>query len=277
MTDSVNIATELVALSRYQIHNRSIKDFSLVKKTLSHYDPANVDTVISPNDTMMGDNYIWVGASAAEVIITAVAGSRLVHVEHVLDLPCGYGRVLRHLVKLFPDATFDACDVDVPGVNFCVERFGATPVYSQEDLTCVSFDKKYDLIWIGSLFTHTSADITKRWLSFLVSQLSDDGIVVATFHGRNSINLHKIAPYIDELRWKKIKNQYEEVGYGYQDYTDDERHDFIKGSYGVSVARPHTVIKLLEEIQNTRILFYQERAWANNHDVAVVGRPAWDE
>ena len=45
-----------------------------------------------------------VGASAAEAIIAALAAGRLAEVKRVLDLPCGHGRVLRHLVNMFPDA-----------------------------------------------------------------------------------------------------------------------------------------------------------------------------
>jgi cyclopropane fatty-acyl-phospholipid synthase-like methyltransferase len=90
-----------------------------------------VDTVISPKETMGRDNYLWVGASAAEAIIAALAVSRLAEVRRILDLPCGHGRVLRHLVKIFPDAVVDACDLDRDGVDFCAVRFGARPIISQ--------------------------------------------------------------------------------------------------------------------------------------------------
>jgi SAM-dependent methyltransferase len=243
---------------------------------LSNYDPSDVDNSKSPNDSMDGDNYMWVGASAVEIIISSVAASKLVNVNNVLDLPCGHGRVLRHLVKLFPDAAFDACDLDEDGLEFCAKQFGARPVRSHEDLGRVSFDKKYDLIWIGSLFTHTSADITKRWLSILASSLTDEGIIVATFHGRIAPMMQKIHPYIAESRWKVIQDGYNTIGYGYNDYDIGRGHAFIKGSYGVSAAKPHAIITLLQEIPNTRIYSYQERGWGNNHDVAVIGRPAWD-
>ncbi|MCK7531730.1 MAG: hypothetical protein MZV63_12245 [Marinilabiliales bacterium] len=32
-----------------------------------------------------------------------------------------------------PDAEISACDLEIEGVNFCAEQFGAKPIYSQED------------------------------------------------------------------------------------------------------------------------------------------------
>jgi SAM-dependent methyltransferase len=256
-------------------HNKSIKSFSLLRKISVNYNPNDVNGVISPSETMVGDNYMWVGASAAEVIMKAIAVSRLTEVCHVLDLPCGHGRVLRHLIKMFPDAEFDACDLDKMGVDFCKDHFNARAIYSEEDLTKVSFSSKYDLIWVGSLFTHTSKDIMRRWLSFLTGLLKEDGIIISTHHGRWSTELHKIVPYIDNNRWSKIISEYEKSGYGYHDYGHNQSHGFIKGSYGLSVAKPTSIVDILERVPNTRILMYQERAWGNNHDVVVLGTPSW--
>jgi SAM-dependent methyltransferase len=253
------------------------RDFGLLQQLLHNYNPNTVNRIISQNDTMRGDNYISVGASAVEVIITACAVANMTKVNRVLDLPCGHGRVLRHLVHLFPKAEFSACDLDADGVSFCASTFGARPIYSKEDLTTVQFDSTYDLIWIGSLFTHTSYEITKKWLQFLSTLLSHTGIIVATFHGRWAAQLHRLVPYLNEEYFQMILADYKSKGYGYHDYKKEESHEFISGNYGISVAKPHVLIEILEGIPNTRIYMYQEKAWAHNHDVAVFGRPDWDE
>ena len=61
--------------------DRSIKDYSLIRKVTGAYDPAEVATLISPKETMGGDNYIWVEASTAEAIIAASAAGRLAEVK----------------------------------------------------------------------------------------------------------------------------------------------------------------------------------------------------
>jgi cyclopropane fatty-acyl-phospholipid synthase-like methyltransferase len=172
--------------------NETYKDYTVVRGMLRNYNPGTIDKRISLNETMTGDNYFWVGATAAEAIMAAVMTSRLTDVSRVLDLPCGHGRVLRYLIQLFPDAQFDACDLDNDGVRFCADTFNARPIFSQENLIKVAFDATYDLIWIGSLFTHTSLQVTKQWLAFLAGLLSDNGIIVATFHGRWATRLQKI-------------------------------------------------------------------------------------
>jgi SAM-dependent methyltransferase len=245
---------------------------------LNDYDAGRVDTTISPADTMPGDNYLEVGESAARCIISAVATSRITSVRRVLDLPCGHGRVLRHLAHLFPRAQIDACDLDTEGVKFCADTFGAHPIQSQEDLTKVAFPDSYDLIWIGSLFTHTSFAITKAWLTFLSRHLSENGIIVATFHGRWATRLHKLVPYpMDDDQWAAIMSGYDTAGYGYHDYRKEQSHDFIEGSYGLSVARAHTIVEMIESIPNVRLFMYQERGWGDNHDVVAFGKPDWDD
>ena len=151
---------------------------ALVRQMIERYDPDAVSRMLSPNESMIGDNYMWVGQSAVEAIIASVGSSLLTSVNTVLDFPCGHGRVLRHLVELFPDAQFDVCDLDEDGADFCAKRFGAEMVPPKAELTEATFPRKYDLIWIGSLFTHVSEERTARWLAFLADQLTDKGIIV---------------------------------------------------------------------------------------------------
>jgi SAM-dependent methyltransferase len=254
-----------------------LKDYTLLQKMLRDYDPAIVDRSISKKETMAGDNYFSVGTMAVEVIMSACMASKLTEVRRVLDLPCGHGRVLRHLVELFPEAEFDACDLDEDGLEFCNATFGALPILSSEDLSTVNFDTKYDLIWVGSLFTHTNYEFTKAGLKVLAGLLSHRGIVVATLHGRWATQMHRLTPYIDEDKWKSILAEMEANGYGYCDYDQGGGHDFISGSYGISVVKPDRILKILEAIPGIRIYMYQERGWGDNHDVVVFGKPDWDD
>src|SRR2546430_3513029 len=116
-----------------------------------------VESRISYQDGMYtgdGDRYFRVGLSAIQCLNDALS---IAHVEspgNILDLPCGYGRVMRFLVHRFPDATITACDLDPDAVRFCAETFGALPVRSSENFEELSFDTQFDLIWCGSLATH---------------------------------------------------------------------------------------------------------------------------
>jgi hypothetical protein len=180
-------------------------------------------------------------------------------------------------VKLFPDAEFTACDLDESGVKFCAETFGAQPIVSQPEFCDVDLNGLYDLIWVGSLFTHTPKDVTQRWMAHLSHFLNPTGIVVATFHGRWSETVHKHAPYIKAQSWDKIVSGYRQDGYGYCDYVEKESHEFIESGYGISLSQASTVIDMVMQIPGVRLFMYSERAWADHQDVVVYGKPPHDK
>ena len=248
----------------------------LIARALADYRAKPVEQDVSPNDLMNNQWYFEIGASAVEVIATAMMCSQVHKVERVLDLPCGHGRVLRHLVRMFPQAEFHACDLDTDGVAYCAQTFGATPMPSRPDLTEMDFGARYDLIWVGSLFTHVSEAQTAAWLAHLAKFLGPTGIIVATMHGRWSVKVNERSPYIGADRWREIMAGYEAGGYGYADYVQAESSQYVDSHYGISLARPHVMMRMLEAIEDVRIYSYIERAWADHQDVLVVGKPAYD-
>jgi SAM-dependent methyltransferase len=252
-------------------------NFDFVSQVVGRYDLDEVDKEISVNDAMYDEWYWDVGGSAVQVILAAIMSSYVHKVEHVLDLPCGHGRVLRHLVRMFPQARMYACDLDEDGVTYCADRFGAVPVLSEPDLTRVDFGVTFDLIWVGSLFTHVSEEQCVAWLKHLAGFLSPFGIIVATMHGRWSETVNAKAPYIGPDRWNEIMAGYRQRGYGYADYVQDEASQHTPSNYGVSIARPRAMMRLLEQVEGVRIFSYNERAWADHQDVIVYGKPSFDD
>lgn len=116
---------------------------------------------ISPADAMFNDgapeNYFVYGTAALAWIEQAMVGVGKQTLTNILDLPSGYGRVLRTLHAAFPDAQLTARDIDCQAVDFCAATFDARPVYSSDDFSKVRLDGGYDLIWVWSLLTHLSA------------------------------------------------------------------------------------------------------------------------
>ncbi len=248
-----------------------------INSLVTRYQSTVVEQRLSPSETMNDQWYFPVGRSAVDNILMACLTAGITKVRSVLDVPCGHGRVLRHLVALFEGAKFHACDLDRDGVEFCASAFGATPVVSRAELSEVDFGTTFDLIWVGSLFTHTSRELTRKWMTHLARFLSPTGIIVATLHGRWCEHVYAVAPYIAGERWEVILRDYRAVGHGYSDYSRQENHTYIEGSYGVSLARPHITLQDVETIPGVRIYSYRERAWADHQDVIVFGCPAWDK
>ncbi len=90
-------------------------------------------------------------------------------------------------------------------------------------------------------------------MTHLSGFLSKNGIVVATLIGRRGIGVHKIAPFIAEESRNKILADYNNFGYGYSDYAPEENHNYISGSYSISLARASVIIEIIESIPNVRL------------------------
>jgi trans-aconitate methyltransferase len=226
-----------------------------------------IDKTVSPRDHMFNtgpDWYFSVGVDAIRVIFRALAMSSLGEVRRILDLPCGHGRVARHLRAAFPRATITFADIETDGVDFCTQQFGGAGVYSQPDLAQIELGTGFDVIWIGSLFTHVDRARAEAWTRHLCGLLSPRGILIATIHGNWSKEIQRShGAMIGEAEWAEILAGYEATGWGYARYPGPD-------DYGVSLSRASSVIEMAACVQGPRILGYNERGWAGNHDVLLV-------
>jgi len=236
---------------------------------VDRYRRTDLNREVDPNDHMYNTGKDWyysVGENGLTCVLNGLSLSRLTAVHSILDLPCGHGRVGRHLRAAFPDAHISFCDTDVGAAAFCAAMFGGQALPSQPDLTQVSFERCYHVIWIGSLFTHLDLNTTATWLRHLSRFLSPDGILLATFHGAWTIEMQqKYCPLIAPDKWRQVLAEYEEVGYGYTPY--DERD---VPTFGISLSSASRIVSMVMKIPGVRLLSYTERGWGDNHDVLVI-------
>jgi SAM-dependent methyltransferase len=229
---------------------------------------------ISPNDEMhsvdklVGDWYWEVGRSSLEVLAQCLTAAHKApqDVTRILDFPCGHGRVLRHLKSAFPQARITACDLVRDGVDFCARTFGATPCYSDEDPARIPLERDaFDLIWVGSLFTHLDAH---RWIGFLellASTLRLGGVLVFTTHGQFVYNRmrgveHPFDYGLGYWRDTIVKYDYERRGFGYAHYPG-------VNAYGISLSAPSWVCTQIGSVPSLTLQHFAARAWHNNQDV----------
>src|SRR5438105_4377198 len=95
------------------------------------YRSANIDLTLSPDDDMYAradpnamERYLSVGVSAIELISEAMLLARRAEFARVLDLPCGCGRVTRHLVQFFRDSQIFVSDIERNKQAFVTSQFG---------------------------------------------------------------------------------------------------------------------------------------------------------
>lgn len=210
-----------------------------------------------------GAHYFKVGLSALRCIDEAVESAGLREVRAILDLPCGYGRVLRFLAHRFPEAQITACEIDRAAVDFCVREFGAVPAYSSADLDAVDFGARFDLIWCGSLATHLSAEPTLALLKLFRRHLAPGGLALFTTHGDFVARRLPTKDYdygLTDEQIARISRDYARDGYAYTDYPDRE-------SYGISLTSPAWVRQQASRAGRLREVYFKERGWDDHQDV----------
>jgi SAM-dependent methyltransferase len=247
--------------------------------------PSDVISTISPNDGMHVHDvsedatiaYFEHGRAALDAIRLVLLAAQKERVERILDMPSGYGRVMRFLKAEYPQAALTACDVIREGVDFCVETFGARALYGREDPAELETEQRFDLIWCGSLLTHVDAPLWSAFLDFFESVLEPEGVLVFTTNGR-SAEAQLRDPELGEQLLKdparrKLLRRYDRRNFGYADYIADREFRAavsMPKRYGLSLARPSWVCGLVDRRPRLQLLTYMENRWSTQDVVACM-------
>jgi SAM-dependent methyltransferase len=252
------------------------RDLSAVMELHRKYKQRPIDSQVSSDDDMVNsgwdlDNshYFAVGANAIEIILQSMLLCGLGAAKSVLDMPCGFGRVTRHLKSAFPDADLYACDLYQNRIDFCSSVLGARPIKSKENLNEIVFPTKFDLIWCGSLLTHLPSYLFKAALELFSRSLNPNGIAIVTVHGRYSLFVqHNRWKYLSDDMFAIAESEFRVAGFGYADYSSGNQ--FVEQKqYGISLSAPSYVLKCLEGDESIRIKSYVERHWDDHQDVLL--------
>ncbi len=228
---------------------------------LVNLDVAADDVMYQGND----NHYLSCGASALNTILAAQRLADLPDPGTVLDFGAGAGRVSRWMRAAFPQALLETCDLRAQDMDFCKRVFGAQTWVSTTDIAALQAPRTYDLIWLGSVVTHLSADNFCRMLDKVLCWVNLNGLVVMSLHGRFALERQRSGnlTYIQEAGWQLIEQGYAADGYGYADYEG-------QSGYGISMTKPSWTAQLVETRPNIRLVLYAETAWDGHHDVLAI-------
>lgn len=226
---------------------------------------------ISPHDRMFktdAAHYFRVGYSALHNIRAALGAVGKTEVRAILDMPCGHGRVLRAMRAAFPVARITACELETDGVDFCARTFGAIPVYSKINPAEIGMRERFDLIWVGSLFTHLDASRWPGFLAFFTDVLARGGVLIFTTHGSYSAECMRARTRTYSLQPEQIDAvlaSCERDGFGYSDYRSG-------ADYGTSLSTADRVKAFVAATPGLALISYTERAWDEHQDVVACVR-----
>jgi SAM-dependent methyltransferase len=228
-----------------------------------------IDSLIAENDPMHGyapELYFQAGESALDWIQISRAAAGVPPPGRILDYGCCYGRVLRWMRVAFPDAHIAAADVFGEGPAFCQEHLSA------DETIVLPYDPsgldvgKFDLIWVGSVLSHTSAEQWRSFLRLFRRSLTPTGIAVLTTMGQSLVE-GGLRPGTNPVRFspeqlESVLRDYDETGFGWWP-TFSEGH-------GDCVASPEWIAGAVREA-GFQIALFSEEAWLGQDVIAVRG------
>ena len=230
---------------------------------------ASLNLRLSPDDGMnySGDDfhYLTCGASALNVILSAQQLAGAPNPTSILDFGSGAGRVTRWLRAGFPAAHIAACDLRPQDIQFCRDQFGADAWVVEIDIEALAAHGSFDLIWVGSVLTHLSADKSGRLIDKLLSWTKVGGLVILSIIGRSAKNRNDGTgkDFIHSEGWAKITQQYDASGFGYADYSN-------AAGYGLSLTKLSWAAGLIERLPGARLVALSEGVWDNLHDILAI-------
>ncbi|MBB5462643.1 glycosyltransferase [Paraburkholderia sp. Cpub6] len=235
---------------------------------------------IHPNDDVFEGSiahYESAGSQMAEFVERA---ARLVGSTNptILQLPCGYGRTTRHLVKKFTSSDVHVADIVAPAVDFCRSTFGVhghhiiAPLFEFASIE----NAKFDVAALESLVTHLSLADGRSAMKHLFGKLRSGGIAVVTTHGaRSRERLSETDCYsVGEEARKRLLSSYDAGEYAFVESQpkNSSRARVAKDfgeSYGVSMI-PERWFRTFCEENKLTIVERIVGGWDDNQDVYFI-------
>ncbi len=228
-----------------------------------------VDT-ISPRDAMFRAlpdpaSYLRAGKSVAHTIRIAADLAHLVP-KSILDYGCGHGRVLRWYQAFWPEAELTAADITRDQIDFCSKAFGAKPFLIDKSFAEIALPSDYDLIWLGSIFTHMDKSEWADLFRVVRDRTRPGGLLCFSFAGRYVYNSLKKGDRFgfkpeEEEQVVNFITDYESSGFGFIKQNESNGKP-----WGRSLAKPDWVLDFCLS-QGAKIVLFSEEAYARRQDI----------
>lgn len=112
----------------------------------------------------------------------------------LLDFACGYGRLLRLLVHHHPPARIWAAEIQPEAVAHVAARYGVHGLASPPSPEDFVPGRRFDFIWVASLFSHLPDGLFQRWLARLTGLLTPNGVLCFSVHDEALLPGHLAMP-----------------------------------------------------------------------------------
>jgi SAM-dependent methyltransferase len=176
-------------------------------------------------------------------------------INSFLEFACGYGRFTRHLLGYLDPKKITVSDVYKNAIDFQKNTFGVEGFYSTFEPDELDIPKKYDIIFVASLFSHLPERTWRPWLIKLFNSLSDNGMLIFSVHGTSCM---------------ADPSQMPNTGFKYLNMSESKSHSF--DDYGTTYVTSDFVRNAIKEGTGESVLLEIPKGLWNYQDVYIVKR-----
>jgi SAM-dependent methyltransferase len=171
----------------------------------------------------------------------------------VLEFAAGFGRFTRHLVKVLPGCV--TCTDVMPGsIEFLREQFEVQAFESSHEPEKIVTNKRYDLVFVLSMFTHLPPPMWARWLHALKLLVKPGGLLVFSVHNED-IGIEAGVIFNTE---------------GTHFIASSESPSLDSEIYGTTHTTKKFVIDSVRDVFGSEPLLYQEYAFWSGQDAVLI-------
>jgi SAM-dependent methyltransferase len=182
------------------------------------------------------------------------AGKEPADLGSFLDFASGFGRMTRFLVREVDRRRVWASDIDAQAVLFLQEELGVHGVVSCIEPASLRFDRRFEVVYAGSLFSHLPERRFEAWLRRLFELLEPGGVLLFSTHG---VEAHGARP--------------DPRGFAYVPQSETTRLD--PADYGTAYVAPDFVRRVAGAAGVAGLFVVERELWYNQDLYAAVNEP----
>lgn len=175
----------------------------------------------------------------------------LTKARSMLEFAAGFGRFTRHLAPVLP-GRLTVCDLQPGSVDFLREQFGVEGFYSTNDPAALAIPKRYEIVFVLSMFTHLPPAMWAPWMRTLFSAVEPGGHLVFTVHNE-SVEGHEVEYDADGTK-----------------FIASSESALAVEQYGTTFAKRAWIEHEVRHALGRPLTHYRERAFWHGQDAVVV-------
>lgn len=210
-----------------KLRKLSISDFGALLFSLPNDSYPNLSLVL-PRMASDEVQVTWTGTNGHTLLKQTIDAARILAYnytnlkscglkgESILDFGCGYGRLIRLMYYFSDESDVFGVDPWLESIQVCAEAGITANIFQSEYLPNnlpMLNDRKFDLAFAFSVFTHLSIRATSTSLLTLREQIKDDGVIAITFRPIEYWDMHFVNG--DQNECERLKSCHRSDGFAF--------------------------------------------------------------